>query len=205
MADGIKSTQGYAQEAEELLVRYEAIPFTTSHAEVLHLIPERPCMVLDIGSGTGRDAAYLDAAGHHVVAVEPTDELRVPASRLHPSPFIEWVDDYLPDLASIVARRERFDLVTMTAVWMQLDEDERRRAMPVLASLMRPGGVMIMTLRHGPVPSGRRMFDVLAEETIALARAEHITPVMNLHRKSKGEKNRKAGITWTRLAFEKSD
>ncbi len=26
-----------------------------------------------------------------------------------------------------------------------------------------------MTLRHGPVPGGRRMFDVSADETVALA------------------------------------
>jgi hypothetical protein len=37
---------------------------------------------------------------------------------------------------------------------------------------------MIFTLRHGPVPVGRRMFDVSAEETIHLAEAvgpEHRT------------------------------
>ena len=201
MADGVISTQGYAQEAEELLVRYEAIPFEQSHAEVLHLIPEPPARALDIGSGTGRDAAYLDAAGHRVVAVEPTDALRIPASQLHPSPTIEWIDDYLPDLKTVVARGDQYDLVMMTAVWMHLEEEDRRQAMPVIASLMKPGGVLIMTLRHGTVPAGRRMFDVSAEETIALAQAENLMTLMTLHRESKGEQNRKAGITWTRLAF----
>jgi protein-L-isoaspartate O-methyltransferase len=36
--------------------------------------------VLDIGSGTGRDAAGLAAMGHSVVAVEPTAELRIGAA-----------------------------------------------------------------------------------------------------------------------------
>ncbi len=30
-------------------------------------------------------------------------------------------------------------------------------------------GQILMSLRHGPVPPGRRMFDVSADETIALA------------------------------------
>ena len=52
---------------------------------------------------------------------------------------------------------------------MHLDELQRRQAMPNVAALVRNGGVMIMSLRHGPVPPGRRMFEVSTEETIALA------------------------------------
>src|SRR5580704_1627355 len=52
---------------------------------------------------------------------------------------------------------------------MHLDEVQRRQTMPNVAALVRNGGVMIMSLRHGPVPPGRRMFDVSTEETIALA------------------------------------
>ena len=38
-----------------------------------------------------------------------------------------------------------------------------------VAALVGPLGLLVMTLRHGPVPSGRIMFAVSAEETIALA------------------------------------
>ncbi len=64
---------------------------------------------------------------------------------------------------------KEFDVVMLSAVWMHLDELQRRKAMPNVAVLVRNGGVMIMSLRHGPVPPGRRMFEVSAEETIALA------------------------------------
>ncbi|MDB5837290.1 MAG: SAM-dependent methyltransferase, partial [Caballeronia sp.] len=37
--------------------------------------------------------------------------------------------------------------------------------MPNVSSLVHEGGVLIMSLRHGPIPRGRRMFDVSAEET----------------------------------------
>ena len=87
---GISGTEGYSKEAEQLLVRYESYSFDDVHSDVLHLLPGIPGVVLDIGSGTGRDAAHFAKIGHRVVAVEPTDELRVPASRLHPSPSIDW-------------------------------------------------------------------------------------------------------------------
>ena len=62
-----------------------------------------------------------------------------------------------------------FDAVLLTAVWMHLDAPLRARAMPIVAKLVRPGGVLILSQRHGPVPVGRRMFDVTPAETVGLA------------------------------------
>src|SRR3984893_9285327 len=94
----VSGTEGYAEEAEELFKLYENIPAADLHRAVLHLIPTAPSSILDIGSGTGRDAAWLAAQGHRVVAVEPTDAMRIPAMALHVSPRIEWLNDSLPDL-----------------------------------------------------------------------------------------------------------
>jgi SAM-dependent methyltransferase len=200
----VSGTEGYADEAEALFSRYESIAAADAHPLVLHLIPAAPGRILDIGSGTGRDAAWLAALGHRVVAVEPTDALRLPAMALHPSPLIEWLDDSLPELASLQTRGETFDAVMLTAVWMHLDEAQRRRAMPNVAALVRESGVVIMKIRHGPVPAGRRMFEVTPEETIELARMQGLHPVLNARTESSGQVNRAAGVTWTNLAFVKA-
>jgi SAM-dependent methyltransferase len=123
-----------------LVRQYESRSFADIHRSILPLIPTAPCRVLDIGAGTGRDAAALAALGHSVVAVEPTDELRAHARRLHPSPGIEWIGDSLPELARVNARGERFDLAMLTAVWMHLDDAARTRAMDRVARLLQPGG-----------------------------------------------------------------
>jgi len=60
---------------------------------------------------------------------------------------------------------------------------------------------MIMTIRHGPVPPGRVMFEVAPEETIELARMQGLTPIVNVRSESTQELNRAAGVTWTTLAF----
>jgi SAM-dependent methyltransferase len=192
-------TEGYAEEAEALLVQYESLAFEHVQRWTLPLIPPAPCRILEIGAGTGRDAAGFAALGHSVVAVEPTPELRTRAAALHPSPAIEWVDDSLPDLAIAMARGESFDVVMMTAVWMHLDDGQRRRAMPKVATLMRPGGFALMTLRHGPVPPGRRMFAVTADETVGLARQAGLDVVSNTHAAEGIQK--RPSVSWTRLAF----
>lgn len=46
----------------------------------------------------------------------------------------------------------------VTAVRMQPDEAQRHRGMDTLSDLLDEGGLVIMSLLHGPIPTGRRMF-----------------------------------------------
>ena len=197
-------TQGYAEQSPFLVDQYEALTFEHKHSEVLHLLPDEPARVLDIGAGTGADAAWLADQGHTVLAVEPTAELREAGHRLHTSPLITWLDDGLPDLALTLARHEQHALVMLTAVWMHLDAAERGIAFPHLATLTAPAGRLVMTLRHGPVPEGRRMFEVSADETDALAAQHGLLPLLRLHTPSRQPHNRVAGVTWTRLVYERA-
>ena len=204
MAANIPGTEGYAEQAEALRPRYDKIPFDRSHAPLIDLLPASPSALLDIGAGTGSDAALLAAKGHRVVAVEPTDAFRLHAISRHKELPIEWIDDGLPDLLRLRNRSGEFDAVLMTAVWMHLNELERQKAMPIVAGLIRPGGGLLMTLRHGPVPEGRRMFQVSAGETVALAADSQLITIRSIETGSIQEANKKAGVTWTHLAFQKA-
>jgi SAM-dependent methyltransferase len=196
-----QGTEGYAEAAAALIPQYEAISFVEVHGAEIHLLPTVPGRVLDIGAGTGRDAAWFAAQGHSVVAVEPVAEFRAAAMELHRSSSIEWLDDALPELTRILSRRQSFDTILLSAVWMHLDESERRAGMARLAPLLSPGGILLLSLRHGPVPVRRRMFLVSGEETIELAVRHGLRPVLNMQTESTQGLNRAAGVTWTRLAF----
>lgn len=198
----VPGTQGYSEQAAALIPQYEAISFVEHHRAELHLLPTAPGRVLDVGAGTGVDAAWFAARGHRVVAVEPTAEFRAAARALHPSSSIEWLDDALPGLELVLSRGQVFDTIMLSAVWMHLNEPERRIAMPRLASLLAPGGLMVLSLRHGPVPAGRRMFQVSGEETTELARQHVLKPVLSVQTESIQASNRADGVTWTRLAFK---
>lgn len=167
----------YAQDAHALAEAYESVPFEAVHAPVLDLLPEPPAAVLDVGAGSGRDAAWLAERGHEVVAVEPVQPLRAEAERHHPSPRIRWLDDALPDLARVRRSGCTFDLVWVSAVWMHVAPGARTRAFRKLVSLLRPGGAIMISLRQGPPPRERPMAPASAGEVEALARRHGLLTV----------------------------
>jgi SAM-dependent methyltransferase len=194
-----RGTSGYGENAQALTRQYESVSFEDAHADVLGLLPVTPAKALDVGAGTGRDAAALAKRGFSVTAVEPTQEFRALAQELHKDVRIEWIDDGLPDLANLPVGAS-FDLIMLSAVWMHLDAPERRRAMPRVAGLLRKDGVMILSLRHGPVPAGRIMFEVSADETAALATAAGL---QEIHRHTRASQFQQKDVWWDRLAFRR--
>jgi hypothetical protein len=132
-----------------------------------------------------------------VTAVEPVRELRVIGERLHGDTGITWVDDSLPELEKVSGP---FGLVLCTAVWMHLDAAERDRALRRVAGLLGDGGRLVLTIRHGPAPPGRRMFEVAPEEVIS-AGAE--LGLGLLHRGHRGDVLGRADVTWSNLVLER--
>lgn len=201
MADGI--VEAYDDEADALVERYERLTFESVHAGALDLIPDKPGLVFDIGAGTGRDAAWFASRGWDVVAVEPSFRLRLHGQRHHPADTITWEDDRLPHLDRLTKRGVQADLVWLSAVFMHLAPDERRAAFRRLATLLKPSGRMMLTLRHGPSPSfGRTMYPVSAEEVERLA-LEHGLTV----RKSapSADVDGREGVSWTVLVLDLPD
>jgi SAM-dependent methyltransferase len=190
----VPGIDGYAAEADRLAVDYERLRSNVTYPVLAGFWPAPPARVCDIGAGTGRDAALFAARGHEVVAVEPTDALRAHGARLHPE--LTWLDDGLPGLVRLRATGARFDLVYVNAVLMHLDANERPGALASLRHMLAPGGVLFITLRHGPVPAGRRMFAVDAADVIAglpdLALAYHRD-----HRDGMG----RDAVSWSYLVF----
>ena len=64
----------YDANAGRLAAVYEAVPPTVSRDWLANLLPAPPALVIDIGSGTGRDAGAFVTAGYDVIAVEPARE-----------------------------------------------------------------------------------------------------------------------------------
>lgn len=165
----IAGSKGYAEKAQQFAADYESVTFEKVHNPVRGFYPGAPAKVLDIGAGTGRDAAALAALGYEVDAVEPTVAMREQALLRHPQARINWIADSLPDLETVTASGKKYDLVLLTAVWMHLLPQERLPAMQHCSALLARNGIMSLSLRHGPVPAERHMFDIPDEETISLA------------------------------------
>ena len=130
---------------------YETVEARDLHSWLEPWLPEAPALVLDVGAGSGRDAAWLADAGHEVVAVEPSATMLSEARRRHPQSTISWVRDSLPALERIYRQAFAFDLVLLSAVWMHVEPGHRQRAFRKLVGLLKPGGRLAITFpaRHG--------------------------------------------------------
>ena len=186
----------YDAQASELVSEYENFSFEQLHEPVMDLIeslPSSDACILDIGSGSGRDAAWFAARKHKVVAVEPSHEMSKLAQERHHTSNIRWIDDKLPELKKVLSSKITFDLIWLSAVWMHVPRSERERAFRKLMLLLRPGGSVMITLRHGPSRPGFRMEPVTSAEIESYARQRGLETV----RVEKcADSQGRAGISW---------
>ena len=199
----VEVLRGYSAASAELISRFEAVAPEQLYQHVIDLLPVRPCRIADIGAGTGRDAAWLAAKGHDVTAVEPVEELRNAGMELHPDQRIHWLDDRLPDLA-LLPRDRPFDVVLGTAVWQHVSHHDRGPAMQSLARLTAPGGLLVLSLRHGAGARDRPVFPVRSDDVVDLARQNGFLTERSREAASIQAGNRAAGVSWTWLALRRS-
>lgn len=90
--------------------------------------------------------------------------------RLHPDAGVRWVDDRVAALDSMHALGLSFDVALLSAVWQHVAPGERQRALRKLATLLKPGGLMVVTLRVGPAPADGAMHEVSLGDIEGLTR-----------------------------------
>jgi SAM-dependent methyltransferase len=172
----IGASAAYEGEAGlRLLDRYEAVSAPDLHGPVADLLPAAPARVLDVGAGSGRDAAWLAKMGNRVLSVEPSATFRAEGGRLHPDPGISWLCDHLPGLPAVRALSMTHEVILLSAVWQHVAPADRPAAFRALTGLLAPGGLLLISLRLGPPDLARDMHVVSVEEIRALAARSDLT------------------------------
>ena len=192
----------YDGNAAAVADEYEVLDPVVLHGWLDGLLPTAPALVLDVGAGTGRDAAWLERLGHDVVAVEPSAAMRAEAARRRPGSGVRWVADRLPGLPAAHRLGLAFDFVLLGGVWQHVAPGSRERALRKLLGLLRPGGVLALTLRHGPAAEGRAMYPVSVDDVEGLARG-HGAAVERVVRMP--DRMGRPGVSWTGVAFRLPD
>lgn len=176
--NGNKAIAYYDRHAVELADSYEGISFDNTHPALAQMLSVKPPLrVLDVGAGTGRDAAAIAQLGHQVVAVDPSAKMLKVAQSLHRNPQITWLNDELPSLSKV--QGAPFDVILLSAVWMHIPCAERAAAFRRLVALNAPTGKICISLRMGPSDPARGIWPVDAEEVGRLA-TSHGLKVANL-------------------------
>jgi SAM-dependent methyltransferase len=202
----MKSTKYYNRNAEALSNQYNAIEAGVVHRGWFSQhMSAKPGFACDIGAGSGRDANWLAAQGWDVVAVEPSSEMRELAAA-QSRPNVTWLDDSLPRLDKLRALGHRYDLILLSAVWMHVPpgSQARERAFRILTELLKPSGVLVITLRHGSDEgenTERGFHEVPAEELLEYARSRAVALT---DRFSDPDKTRDH-VSWETLVFTMPD
>jgi SAM-dependent methyltransferase len=103
----------------------------------------RPGPTADIGSGSGRDAAWLTANGFPTTGYDVSDGLLAEARARFP--HIAFKKAALPDLAGVPDRH--FDNVCCETVLMHLPREEIEPAVTRMLDILKPGGVLYLSFR----------------------------------------------------------
>ena len=201
--NSVPGTQGYELGINRFVETSQALDFSHVCSDFLDFLPSSPSRILDVGAGAGQNSAALSMLGYSVVAVEPMipflDAARITYSDLP----IEWVNDSLPMLGSLVELAP-FDFILVEAVWQHLALDERDLALERIAELLSPGGYFACSLRNGPPGLGKRVFPTDAEATTKHAgelglecrfRKDNLPSILP----------NKEDVVWSRLVFQKAN
>ena len=103
----------------------------------------RPGQTADIGCGSGREVAWLNANGFPAMGFDPSDGLLAQARARYPD--LTFVSAALPDLDGVPDAS--FDNVLCETVLMHLPRDAIAPSIRRLLAILRPGGWLYLSWR----------------------------------------------------------
>jgi len=158
----------YDSHAQETTASYEKVEFSRRVDRFAQALGPSG-RVLDLGCGSGRDAARLLSGGYDVVAADGSEAMLAQATALHPELAGRTARVVLP--GPLPFDRDAFDGVTSWAVIMHVAASELPHVFAELARVVRPGGILgysVNTERAGLEAEGTdergRHFTCLAAE-----------------------------------------
>lgn len=139
--------------ADELARQYNALDRAKVHADLLSMLPEGTALkVLDIGAGSGADAAMFAGRGHEVLACEPADVLRKKGEETFKNKNIKWSSDVLPEMSAASEASAPFDVITSVGVLQYVAEENRASSLFKMFSMAAKGGFVEVQY---PTPASR--------------------------------------------------
>ncbi len=141
----------YENNAGELSQRYESTELDSFHHLMAETFPAW-ARVLEIGCGSGRDAARAYAAGFDIQAVDGSANLLLEATRLHPELTGRLHQIKLP--GRMPFDDASFACLFSVACLMHFRDNELPEIVAELARVLQPGGKGLVS-----VPAGRSDID----------------------------------------------
>ena len=134
----------YTDTASERCRAYEGVDVSAMHELMLRYFA-RDARLLEIGCGTGRDAAFLVSHGRDVTATDAAEGMVNTAREAHPELASRLVCTPFPLPAGHDLLRERFAGIYAVAVVMHVPEEDLFEFAFQAKSLLCPGGTLLLS------------------------------------------------------------
>lgn len=138
----------YRKKAVELASRYESAEVTRLQIDLRDAMARRRT-VLELGCGSGRDAAFLNriSSTTSLTATDASPEMLREAARIHPEIAGILDELVLPrDLHSLVRAGRRFSGIYSIATLMHLSPEDIEETIGLLELVTEPGGIVFLSV-----------------------------------------------------------
>jgi 2-polyprenyl-3-methyl-5-hydroxy-6-metoxy-1,4-benzoquinol methylase len=142
------TVQYYDNSAEILVGRYESAQMTETRNLLLRHIP---CgkRVLEIGCGSGRDAAFLLSKGFQVVAIDPSNKMVAAALQRHPELQGHLFCSGMPLFDGNPLLNGVFDAALAIATIMHMTDSDLVKSASQLQDMISPDGLLMVSSSIG--------------------------------------------------------
>jgi len=138
-----KTIDAYDRAAGDFAADWHAQPTGSDLRETVGRFFAAGAPTADIGCGSGREVAWLNAEGFAAVGYDASAALVAEARRRYPG--LSFAEAMLPELAGIADAR--FGNVLCETVIMHLDPQVIAPSVARLAAILKPGGTLYLTWR----------------------------------------------------------
>lgn len=200
-----KTLNFYSNNASLLSTRYESANVSDLQSKLLNSFKGKH-QILELGCGSGRDAAFMTSHGFHVTGIDGSEEMIHSAIELHPELNGNLIVAAIPeDLYKI---GKTFDGIYSIATLMHLKESQVRLVIKELSNLLNSDGTLFFSVsiarddinKMGFDAKGRFFLLLSKEEWVSICRDSGFKEVaINISADGLG----RDGITWLTCIFKK--
>lgn len=126
--------------------RFETADMARLHGILLRHMPQKGARVLEIGCGSGRDAAFLLSSGFDIRAVDASQGLIGEALRIHPELEGRLSVAGVPFPQDHPILRETFQAVVSMAVLMHVPEEDLPETAAQIRRVLAAGGTAFLSV-----------------------------------------------------------
>jgi len=124
---------------------------------MLKYLSDQSLPILDVGSGSGRDAEILTKMGYKTVSIDLSAELLRKAKSLHPDLEFKHMDIRKLDFPD-----NSFGGIWCNAVLLHLNDDDLARALEEIYRVLAPEGIVAVSFKEGE--GSREVVDTFSSE-----------------------------------------